>query len=92
MSIDIETITEDEALDLHYRLARRFGWAGTNFSREDAEARWEEKHEGVPFTDEVWEAIRTNYYWRKAVEEVACAEGWLAIDEAIYEVSKAVTK
>lgn len=91
MSIDIETITEDDAIDLHHRLARRFGWAGTFFTRADAQERWEQEQD-TPFTDEVWEAIRTNYYWRKAIEEQACSDGWLAIDEAIYEVSKAVTK
>jgi hypothetical protein len=88
MTVDMTTITEDQATDLYYRLARNFGWGGTFFTRADAEERWDTEEDG-PFTDEVWEAIRLTWWWRKGLEQTLCEQGWELVAEAVAEVSRA---
>lgn len=86
VTVDLLTITEDEAINLYHRLAQQFGWGGTFFTREDAEERWDTDDDGE-FTDEVWDAIRLTWYWRKGLDEILCERGWEIVSEAVWEVA-----
>jgi hypothetical protein len=88
MTVDMTTITEDQAVQLYFRLALQFGWGGTFFTREDAESTWDIEANG-PFTDEVWEAIRLTWYWRKGLTEILTERGFDLVSEAITEVAEA---
>lgn len=87
--IDLATITEDEGLRLFFDLSQKFGWAGTIFTREDASSTWEtfqedgSKLEAMP--DEVWEAVRHTYYWRKGLPERLTEWGWDIVRDAVEE-------
>lgn len=84
--INTETITEDEAIRLHFNLAYKFGWQGTFFTREDAEQSWKEYHDQTePFTDEVWDTVRLSYYWRKGLTDILVERGWDLVHEAVAE-------
>lgn len=81
-----DEITESEAIRLYFDLSRRFGWQGAFFTREDAENSWNEYHEQTsPFTDEVWDAVRRSFYWRKALADALIERGWGLIHEAVQE-------
>lgn len=84
-TVDMDTITDEQAQDLFVRLSQQFGWGGTLFTRIDAERNWNTEEDG-PFTDEVWQAITLTWCWRKGLDEVLCQEGWELVNEAISEV------
>lgn len=88
--MNIETITEDEAIDLHYKLSRRFGWGGTFFTRADAESKWQELTgddltNSEPLPDDVWENIRQTWYWRKGLTDSLTEYGWDIVNDAVAE-------
>lgn len=86
-----DNITEDEAIKLYFDLASQFGWRGTFFTRADAENSWQEYHEqSEPFTDEVWEAVRQSWYWRKGMGEILTEHGWDLVHEAVDEAVSGV--
>lgn len=84
--INTETITEDEAIRLHFDLANRFGWRGSFFTREDAQNSFNEYHgkEGE-MTDELWDRVLLSWYWRKGLDEIMTERGWDLVHEAVAE-------
>jgi hypothetical protein len=85
-AIDTETITEDEAIDVYYKFAKRFGWGGTFFNREDAEERWMQDTGEDALSDDDWDNITSTWYWRKGLQDRLCEEGWELVQLAIDEV------
>lgn len=85
--MNIETITEDEAIDLHHKLSRKFGWSGTFFTRADAETGWlaHTPDNAGPLTDDVWESIRQTWYWRKGLTDTLTGYGWDIVYDAVAE-------
>jgi hypothetical protein len=81
-------VTEDEANQIWQLLRDKFGWAGTFFSREDADAIFEEDHDRS-LTDAEWEKVTDSYYWRKGLVETITERGWdlvrAAVDDATHE-------
>ena len=94
MIIDTENATEDEAIQAYFAMSQRFGWQGTFFTREDAETVWQNsfpdpetgliRTDGMP--DDVWEAIRNCWYWRKGLSDILTERGWEIVNEAVDEV------
>ena len=94
MNIDnlIESMTEDEAIKLYFTLSNRFGWAGTFFTREDAEGEWQNQTDDDLSTmsalpDDVWERIQNTWYWRKGISEILTEHGWDIVHNAVWEVT-----
>lgn len=92
MSIDMATITEDEAIRLYHDMATKFGWRGSFFTREDAENSYNEYHgkEGA-MTDETWEKVLLSWYWRKGLEEIMTERGWDLVHDAVAEAMEPAT-
>lgn len=86
-TIDMTTLTEDEALVLYHRLSAMFGWAGTFFTREDAATAWETPGE-MGITDDEWDAVCSQYEWRKGLQDVLTERGWDLVFAAV-EAAKA---
>lgn len=86
MSINIETMTEDEAIRLYHDLAMKFGWRGSFFTREDAQDSYNEYHgqEGE-MSDETWDKVSLSWYWRKGLEEIMTERGWDLVHDAVAE-------
>lgn len=84
-------ITEDVAMDIHHALANEFGWAGTFFTRADAETSWQcltplsPGEEAAEMPDEVWDAVCSTWEWRKGLTDVLTERGWSLVEEAVTE-------
>lgn len=99
---NIESLTEQDAMRIYHSMARQFGWAGTFFTREDAEVEWQQQTRTdengdepneAPLPDEVWETITNTWEWRRGLNDILTERGWelvgLAVSEAI-ELSEAI--
>ena len=88
--MNIENITEDEALDLFQKLRSKFYWTGTVFTKEDIIYRWLDKYpvkEGnEPLTDDQIEQIMVSYEWRKGMDEAMTETGYEVLDMALWEL------
>jgi len=62
--MDIDNITEEEALDVLHKLRTKFHWAGTVFMKDDIIYRWKDKYgeeEGQALSDEQIESVMTSW-------------------------------
>lgn len=75
-------LDNDEAIDLLNQFRRVFGWEGTEFQRVDVEETL-----GRPLTEDEWNEVQGNYFWRKGITESACEGGWSAIDNLINDLN-----
>lgn len=89
----IKDLDEGEALSVYCELAGQFAWAGSVFTREDAEKSWQNNHYDattatvgteLPMPDEVWEAVTLTWQWNN-VAEIMCERGWDMVDQAVME-------
>ena len=88
MNIDnlVETMTEDEAIELTELLARRFDWKGAYFYAQDIESRLKAlSKNGVPVTVE--EVVKTTV-WSIELASSLISEGYELLDEAIFEAEE----
>lgn len=76
----VEQVTEAEALELHYQFARKFGWAGTLYVREDASNAWHD--DDLALTDTQWEAVKATKSWSR-FEEYLSEESYDLVRDAI---------
>ena len=79
---------EDDALSVLHALQRRFGWAGTMFTRADAESQIEDVDDAGEvverkFTDEEWTRVRATAAWDSVLGEILTERGWDIIRMAI---------
>jgi len=88
----LPSLTEDEALTVFWELQRQFGWAGTVFTRADAEQEWNNQQydalgetPDAPLPDEVWDLVVGSWYWRKGLPEGMCERGWPYVTQAVLE-------
>lgn len=66
----LNDLQESEALTVFYDLQRKFGWAGTIFTRGDAEGEWGNLFPDTPdMPDDVWEAIQSTWAWKQGLSE-----------------------
>lgn len=90
----IDTLTESDAFTLYHKMAHKFGWAGTFFTREDANEAFQNIREDVQtgdMTDELWEYVRTSWGWDR-MNEILCERGWDMVDEAVRDAMEKFTK
>lgn len=73
---------EDEAFMVVHVLEERFGWAGTFFTRRDAETQWDGLSE-QPFTDQMWDELRNSREWRRTVPSAMTEDGWESVAHAV---------
>lgn len=83
--MNIENITESEALRLYYALSRKFGWSGTLFTRGDVDSYWEE-YTGEDMTDEDWEEVSDSWYWNSGLPTSMIERGNDLIEATVREV------
>ena len=88
----IGSLTEDEALTVFLDLHDQFGWAGTVFTRVDAEQEWQNQQydasgraPDAPMPDEVWDLVVGSWEWRKGIPEMLCERGWALVFDAVYD-------
>lgn len=82
----IKDLTENEAIYLIVAIENQFGWAGTTFTREDAEREWLAQTEATgatPMPDEVWELVQQQWEWRKGLSEILSERGWELVTAAV---------
>ena len=94
---EVEGLDEHDAMALYRHMAFQHSWAGTYFTRDDAESAWNatrdyfvEEHENgydtdpIPpeFDDAVWEQIRQTRTWRKGLGELLYEQGWELVENA----------
>jgi hypothetical protein len=87
--MDIDNITEEEALDVLHKLRTKFHWAGTVFMKDDIIYRWKDKYgeeEGQALSDEQIESVMTSWEWRKGLDEAMTSSGYEVLDMALWEV------
>lgn len=61
--MNVETMTENDALSLLIQMERKFGWATIVYTRGDASQYITQTPDGL--TDEEWQSIRSSWPWRK---------------------------
>ena len=92
----IGSLTESEALDVIIAIEQQFGFAGTTFTREDAEREWltqqADPETGVwpemTMPDEAWVRVQESWYWRKGLGEILSERGWELVEKAVAEALK----
>jgi hypothetical protein len=96
---DIDALTEDEAMTLFHTLKARFGWAGTVFTRADAELEWQSTDEALndessdawpDMPDDVWNAIQDTWQWRKGIANNLTERGWDMVTAAVAKAIEVV--
>jgi hypothetical protein len=93
--IDTDTISEDEAMTAYHTLAHRFGWAGTFFTRDDAQTEWRNQQFDIEtgleadadLPDDVWDAVTSSWHWRKGLTDTLTERGWEIVSEAVYDAT-----
>lgn len=87
----LNDLTEDEAMSVLYRLQTQFGWAGTMFTRADAEQTWRESYPLSPgqeaneleMPDDLWKAVQGTWEWREGIAKMLTEQGWNLINAAV---------
>lgn len=77
--------TEEQALDLVWSFARRFGWKGTMFTRTDVRQTIIDHYGERPTLDLQVEQVMDTRMWRKTLEDALIREGTECIYEAIFD-------
>jgi hypothetical protein len=84
METTTDNYTEEQALDLMWSFARKFGWRGTMFTRDAIrQAIIDEHGESETLNDKVIAVMNTRM-WAKYLEEAIAREGMECLYEAIY--------
>lgn len=89
-----ESLTEAEAIYLILQLQERHGFAGTFFTRQDAEQEWqhlmldtrqeiEDEINVGPMPDVVWDNIQQSWEWGKGLTERLTEIGWDMVVAAV---------
>jgi hypothetical protein len=85
METTADNITEEQALDLMWSFARKFGWKGTMFTRDDIrQAIIDQCGESETLDNEITAVMGTRI-WTKYLEEAIAREGYECLYEAIYD-------
>jgi len=90
METTIENYTEEQALDLVWSFARRFGWKGTMFTRADIRQAVIDQCGESPTIDAQVDKVMDTRMWRKYLEEAIVREGTECIYEALVDVENGV--
>lgn len=94
----IDNLTEDDAMTVVTRIFSTFGFAGTYFTRGDAETAWQNWCEanGEDSTgempDEVWNEITLSSVWRKWLPDTLVERGWDLVHDAVTDAMEHLNK
>jgi len=85
--MDIENMTEQQALDVFYAMRRRFGWQGIVVTRGDAEEMWAtvsglDGAEDLTLGDREWSVLVDQYEWRK-MDDYLATEAYDGLRDAV---------
>lgn len=86
-----DDLSENQAMALHHAMAKRFGWAGTYFTRGDCEQYVVDAngdYDPRPLTDAEWAEVQRTFFWRRMITDVLTERGWDIVNDAVYEVLK----
>lgn len=83
MIIDTDTCDEAQAGMAFHALCRRFGWAGTVFSRDDVFDLASGGDADIELNDDLWNRIRTSEAWTETLVRRLNNEAWSVMDDAI---------
>jgi hypothetical protein len=77
----LSELSEDDAISVYHAMAQQYGWAGTFFTRDDAEYAWNAERtdngeDQAEMPDEVWEQFLETYAWRKGLIQLMTEYGW----------------
>lgn len=88
MKTETDNLTEEQALDLMWSFARKFGWKGTMFTRDAIrQAIIDEHGESETLNEKVISVMKTRM-WAKDLEEAIAREGMECLYEAIYAAER----
>jgi hypothetical protein len=62
--MDVQNMTEEQAVELFYEMKKRFQWRGVIVARGDVGEMWETRYDET-MSGDAWEAVRDTYAWRK---------------------------
>lgn len=82
----LDDYTEQQALELVWSLARRFGWRGTMFTQADIRDALEEQVGLNEATDEQIQAVMKTRMWVKTLDDALGREGMECLYDAVNEV------
>jgi hypothetical protein len=82
----LDNYTEEQALDLMWSLAYRFGWKGTMFTSGYVRDALEERVGLNEATDEQIQAVMETRMWVKHLDDAMYREGMECLYDAISEV------
>ena len=84
METTADNITEEQALDLMWSFARKFGWKGTMFTRDDVRQAIIDQYGESETLEKELTAVMGTRMWTKYLEEAIAREGMECLYEAIY--------
>jgi hypothetical protein len=79
--MDIQNMTEEQAVDLFYEMKKRFQWRGAIATREWAGEMWETRYDET-MSGDAWEAVRNTYSWRK-MDDILAGEAFDCLADAV---------
>jgi hypothetical protein len=91
VAMDAE-MTEQEAIQLTYKMFAKFEWVGCIFTKEDIRMRLEDEDLSEEQMEPMVEAVTWTRWWRKAMEEAMNETGYELLNSAIYEAKTGETE
>lgn len=84
--MDIQTMTEEQALDLFYEMKKRFQWRGVIVARGDVDEMWETRYDET-MSGDAWEAVRNTSSWRK-MDNILSGEAFGCLADAVADARR----
>lgn len=93
MNIDnlMESITEEEAMEVVYQLTKKFDWKGSLFYSVDVSEYIDTYNDDYADTEQdkvTVEEVKQTSAWHRHMYNRMCQEGFDCLDDAIYEVKQ----
>lgn len=93
----VSSLSETQAIDTINAIMARFGFAGTFFTRADAEMEWQaqtrtdengDEMNTNPMPEEVWDSIQNEWFWNDGLKDSLTESGWEIIYSAVHSAIK----
>lgn len=83
-----DEMTEQQAIQLTYKMFSKFNWVGCIFTKEDIRMKLEDQVADEAELESMVEAVTATRWWRKSMEGVMNEAGYDVLAEAIYEATE----